>query len=576
MIPGRSRHEHRTSTVRSSSVMEQSVAVGRRPTGAPHRRYARISMVRRSAYARRMRELLLLSLSAIIAIGGVVTTVALPLPHDDAADPLAPPDEQPDPPEDLPPAGAQPDDGSSTDTDDVPVESSSWGDAVEGLLRFRGNLTMTDYGRGPLPDNPEIAWRFPESAMCITENITVEETDEDGETVRVPTTREWCGTGWTGQPIVWDRDDGVTEIIFGSFDGRVYFLDGDTGDQLRAPFQTGFQIKGTGALDPDGYPIFYIGSRDGQLRALALDREPVEELWSLSPHPQRVWNDDWDGSPAILDDVLYVGGEDSWFRAVRLHRDYDDDGRVTVDPEVLVELPGFTDELFAQIGDRNVSIENSVAIDVARDRLAFANSGGRVVVLRLSELAAGRAEILLDVWLGDDIDASIVIDPADGALYVAIELQRFLPRAFEVGQLVRLDVEQPDNPIVWSIDVPPRQTNEDGGLWATPALHNGLLYAITHPGELLVVDTADGTVLFRDDVGWHAWSSPVIVGDGNDAQLLVATCTDPQLRAYDLADPAQPSELWRIGLPGCIESTPAVWDGRIWVGSRDGFFYAIR
>ncbi|RPI23860.1 MAG: hypothetical protein EHM57_03420, partial [Actinobacteria bacterium] len=23
------------------------------------------------------------------------------------------------------------------------------------------------------------------------------------------------------------------------------------------------------------------------------------------------------------------------------------------------------------------------------------------------------------------------------------------------------------------------------------------------------------------------------------------------------------------------ESTPAVWDGRIYVGSRDGFFYAL-
>ena len=28
-------------------------------------------------------------------------------------------------------------------------------------------------------------------------------------------------------------------------------------------------------------------------------------------------------------------------------------------------------------------------------------------------------------------------------------------------------------------------------------------------------------------------------------------------------------------LPGCVESTPAVWKGRIYVGNRDGFFYAI-
>jgi outer membrane protein assembly factor BamB len=375
---------------------------------------------------------------------------------------------------------------------------------------------------------------------------------------------------------VWDRPDGVTEVIIGGFDGLVYFLDGDTGDELRAPFTTGFQIKGTGALDPDGHPLYYTGSRDGRFRILALDREPVVELWGMDAHPQRVWNNDWDGSPAIVDDLLLVGGEDSWFRAVRLNRAIGPDGLVTVDPEVLAEVPGFDDALFAAVGDRNVSIENSVAVDLARDRVAFANSGGRVLVLGLGALRRGETQVLLDVWLGDDIDASLVIDPDDGAIYAAIELQRFLPRAAEVGQLVRLDPDRADDPIVWGIDIPPRRPDDDGGAWATPALYDGLLYVATHPGELLVVDTEDGGIVFRDELGWHAWSSPVVVEDPSGASLLVATCTDPHLRAYDLADPRRPVERWRLALPGCIESTPAVWDGRIWVGSRDGFFYAIR
>lgn len=459
---------------------------------------------------------------------------------------------------------------SNGEGDDV---ASSWGDQVDGLLRFRGNLTHTYYGSGPLPDEPQVSWRFPERPMCITERLPSQEVDDEG--VPVVAERQWCGTGWTGQPIVWQRPDGITEVIIGGFDGLVYFLNGDSGEPTREPFRTNFQIKGTGALDPDGYPLYYTGSRDGRFRVLALDREPVEELWSMGPHPQRVWNDDWDGSPAILDDVLYVGGEDSWFRAIRLHRDYDDAGNVVVNPETLIELPGFNDELFAAVGDRNVSIENSVAIDVARDRLAFANSGGRLLVLELSALAQGRQEVVLDLWLGDDIDASIVIGDA-GELYVAIELQRFLPRAREVGQLVRIDVDRPDDPIVWSVDIPPNQPDDDGGSWATPALYDGMLYIATHPGELLVVDTDNGTVVFRDALDWHSWSSPVVVVADDRAQLLVATCMDPHLRAYDLSRPETPVEQWRLPLPGCIESTPAVWRGRIWVGSRDGFFYAIR
>jgi hypothetical protein len=36
-----------------------------------------------------------------------------------------------------------------------------------------------------------------------------------------------------------------------------------------------------------------------------------------------------------------------------------------------------------------------------------------------------------------------------------------------------------------------------------------------------------------------------------------------------------PRELWTVTLEGCIESTPAVWKGRIFVGTRAGRFYAM-
>jgi hypothetical protein len=57
--------------------------------------------------------------------------------------------------------------------------------------------------------------------------------------------------------------------------------------------------------------------------------------------------------------------------------------------------------------------------------------------------------------------------------------------------------------------------------------------------------------------------------------LLVATCTG-ELRAYSLADPHRPVPTWTLKLSeSCIESTPAVWEGRIYVGVRDGKFYAV-
>ena len=110
--------------------------------------------------------------------------------------------------------------------------------------------------------------------------------------------------------------------------------------------------------------------------------------------------------------------------------------------------------------------------------------------------------------------------------------------------------------------------------WATPALGDGVLYAATHPGDLLAIDTDTGEVLWTDAIGFHAWSSPLIVDD----HLLVAVDCEAGggLRAYSLADPTRPVRTWNLPHGGgCIESTPTVWEGRIFVGSRDGFFYAF-
>jgi hypothetical protein len=209
---------------------------------------------------------------------------------------------------------------------------------------------------------------------------------------------------------------------------------------------------------------------------------------------------------------------------------------------------------------------------VLDDRVFFANSAGRVVGLDVSGIRSGEAPVVFDYWVGEDVDATLVAD-RDGMLYLAAEVERFNARGEEVGQLVKLDPTAPADPIVWSVAVPPRGGG-DGGLWATPALGDGVLYAATHPGELLAVDTATGEVVWRDEIGFHAWSSPTLV---DDTLVVAVDCTEGgALRGYDVSDPRSPVETWEVATGGgCIESSPIVWKGRIYVGSRDGFFYAF-
>lgn len=434
-----------------------------------------------------------------------------------------------------------------------------WGTTV-GVTMFRGNPTRTWYGVGPVPDRPEEAWAYPESQMCASSSVAGE-------------SRVWCGMGWTGQPVIYERDDGVTELIFGAYDRAVHFVDAATGLDLRPPFPTGDIIKGSLTLDPDGYPLIYFGSRDNKLRIVALDRDPPELLWSLDANAVNgIWNNDWDGNPAIVDDILYEGGENGWFFAYRLNRLLGDDGLIGVEPDQLVALPGYDDELMARSG-RNVSIESSVA--VYGQRAYFTNSGGRVVGLDVSDVRSGRAPVVFDYYAGGDIDATPVVD-RDGSLYVSIEYEPDemgtveRNRNQEVGQLVKLDPAADGDPRVWGVDL--ISGTGDSGLWSTPALHDGTLYVNTHTGDLIAVDAGTGEVVWDDPVGFHSWSSPVVVDD----TLVAATCLG-ELRAYDLANPHSPVLRWVVQVsPSCLEATPVIWRGSIYIGSRDGHMHAFR
>ena len=463
---------------------------------------------------------------------------------------------------------AAPDDASDgvqafVDHDGVWIDPASSGrpwsalGAVEGLLTFRGNPTRSYHGRGPVPTNPEVLWRA--EIGCSVSFVG-----------REP--KEWCGTGWTGQPLVFRPPgaDGFDDwwVAVGGYNRAVNFFDPDDGSVAYPPFVTGDIIKGTATVDPDGYPLIYTGSRDDSLHVVALDRAEPTELWALSSDVggRTLWNNDWDGSPLVIDDLLIVGGENSRFYVVKLNRGYGGDGLVTIDPELVASIEGWDQELLDDLGDVQVSIENSVV--VIGSVVYFANSGGLVQGWDLAPVADGGEPVrAFRYWVGDDVDASLVVDD-DGQLYVGAEFERGSTRARELGQVFRLDPADPDDPLVWSIEA---NAGIDTGVWATPALHGDLVLVSTDDGRVLGIDRDDGAVRWTVTMDGPLWSSPVIVDD----ILIQADCT-VGVHAFDMSDPGiEPRLMWTVPIEGCVESTPAVWDGQIFVGSRNGFFYGI-
>ena len=402
-----------------------------------------------------------------------------------------------------------------------------WSTTVQGLLTFRGNPTRTWYGTGPLPAAPKILWQYPSQAMCGASR-------EYGET------RTWCGTGWAGQPAVFERG-GRTWVVFGAYDYKIHFVDAATGQDILPPFPTGDIAKGMVTVDPDGYPLVYEGSRDNKMRVLAIDRPQATQLWALDAHDPRLqphlWNDDWDGAPLILDDHLVTGGENSRFHAIKLNRSYAADGTVQVNPQLVFTVPSWDDDLLANLPDRRTSVENSVS--VIGDTAYFSNSGGLLQGWDISGLRTGNQPSqptrTFRFWTGDDTDASVVSD-SDGFLYVGQEWDRHNARGQQIGQLLKIDPRRPDNPVVWAIH---QAEGALSGTWGTAALYRDLVIWPTYPGQLFGIDKATGAIRWTIKLPFELVSSPV--GRRRDVDPDRQPGRDPRLRPRRRARHAGPA-----------------------------------
>ena len=448
-----------------------------------------------------------------------------------------------------------------------------------GITTFRGDDTRTWYGEGPVPTDPTVRWRSPVdgTAMCS-------QSAEGGPGSPV---KQWCGTGWTGQPNLIGLTDGSLMLREGAYDGAYHFLDASNGEPLMPDLQTDDLAKGSATSDPDGYPLYYAGSRDNVFRIVAMDRSEPEALYeidshdtSLAPHP--MWNDDWDGAALVVHDVLIEGSENGYLYLVRLHRGYDARGLVTIAPEQPIVVPSFDDQLLAAVTQPgeitadgldtryDVSIESSVAY---RDGVVYvANSGGLITGWDISDVLDGGRDVhqVFRFWTGDDTDATIAIDD-EGYLYVASEYQRFDDTSRSIGQLMKLDPRQTTQPLIWSIPALEIGFEGAGGSWSTPALAGGVAYFTTAAGRVLAVDGTTGAVLWERQIASPSIASPVVV----DGTLLQGDCSG-HLYAWDVSDPnAQPTLRWNLDLGDCIESTPAVWHGWLFVGTREGYIYGV-
>ena len=480
--------------------------------------------------------------------------------------------------------------------------------SVPGLLTFGGNNYRNTFSYGAVSISERRLYRSWEARLGQIDS--------------------WTGTGWTGQPLIvqWPDEvravlgvsesyrtkEGFTEVIYPTMDGNIYFFDLESGAATRSPINAGVVMKGTACLDPNGYPLLYVGQGIEQDNDNGLNVAYVhvyslitnEEIYRFGGHDyfsEREWQA-YDGSPLIVDDTLFYAGENGVLYSCRLNTVFDAAaGTVSIDPERLVKYrytgAGYSKNNAA--GQRWYGVESSVA--AFRNYLFFTDNGGR-----LQCVDANTYELLYVVDVGDDADASVVIEESyeDNTiyLYTAGQVSRSDPETGEgYGYSYHKKINGLTGEIVWENRhiASTGDENNSGGTLATPHAGRGdisdlVIYsmnlaavsgtadasstaapeteaqqagAYTLGGRIIAYDKQTGQVVWTIEQAGAGdyWSSPVVVYDENGKGYLIQCDRAGMVSLYDARTSAL---LYTLDLGSRIDSTPAVFHNYLIVGTR--------
>lgn len=383
------------------------------------------------------------------------------------------------------------------------------------------------------------------------------------------------GSGWTGQPVYVEWPDsclkrqGVTarkEIIVGSLDGTVHFIDYATGNKSRVPLGRGNPIKGSVSLDPTLNGNLYVGEGIPDIHpfgayVINLNTHKISHMWGEDPKAPRRWYA-FDSCPVRMGNFLFRPGENGC-----LYKFAVSEGKLDLQGALRYTVDGMAP-----------GIEASMAV--------YANYGftgdnrGNIICTNL--------ETMRPVWLvrlGDDDDASIVLDVEDGVPYVYASTE--IDKQGMTGQATFAKIRATDGSVVWTrkFDGERAENNSkmfDGGFYATPLLGTGncknlifssrVLNTDGQNGSLVALDRVSGKTVWESPLRYYGWSSPVaMTGPGGTMYVIVG---DASGNMY-VFDGKTGKQLVRKHIGNNFESSPVVVGSSLVVGSRGDTIYKM-
>ena len=460
---------------------------------------------------------------------------------------------------------------------------------MQGIVTFRGNNYRSGaaYGVADMKEKKaEVVWEHNSGAL----------TAPDGET--------WTGSGWTGQPLIvtwpkstrqvmnmedWAKEaETLTEVVYATMDGHVYFYELETGKATREPLNLGFTFKGAGALDPRGYPILYVGAgyngARGAGRALIvslIDGEVLYEFGASDPYSYRSTWTMFDGSPLVSaeTDQLIYPGESGVVYFIKLNTQYDEAaGTLTIAPDEPVRWRYQGVRTGTQYW---VGVEASPVI--WSHYLYMADNGGNLMCMDLDTLKL--------VWVQntlDDTNCTPVLECEDGHPYIYISTSFHGGWRASVNSACEIPIwkiDALDGSIIWSHSYDCYTVSGvSGGVQGTLAcgrnkLSDMVFVPVARTGEgansgiLAALDKKTGEVVWEFKTHVYSWSSPVDVYDSKgNGYILYPTAGG----YFYVLDGKTGEKLYDLDLGGNVEASCAVFNDMVVVGHRLQKIFGIK
>ena len=408
----------------------------------------------------------------------------------------------------------------------------------------------------------------------------------------------WSGCAWTGQPLVaqWDeqtrnnmnifsskkKKDNLVEVIYATLDGQIHFYDLDDGQPTRNAIHMNMNFKGSGSLDPRGYPLLYVGSglytfgKSPRMFVVSLiTGEILYEYGHNDSFAKRDWTA-FDSCPLVdaETDTLIWPGENGILYTIKLNTQYDPDaGTISVSPDTPVKTR--YSSAYSKDG-RYLGYESSVSI--VDDYLYVSENGGMFYCVDLNTM-----ELVWAQDVGDDSNASPAFEwGEDGRGYVYTASSLHWTAKNKKGSVTMYKLDAQTGEIVWEHTHDcVTETNISGGIQATPLLgkegttiENMLFYTVArtpnaYDGTMYAVNRETGELIYEVDTVNYAWSSPVAMYTEEGEAYIAFANASGKIR---LINGATGEVLYALGLGNSVEASPIVYKNMMVIGTREAVY----